>query len=331
MRHSKSCSNHVRSGESNPNIVVSKEIRDPGLSTLGSSAAHAYGPVLRRRLAEKGFELDRAYVGASALRRAQDTARIVFGRDRIATLPHFTENGQIPENTPAGRPYAAPNWSRFVAHLSTLVTEGQSVAVVGHGSFLLSLWPKLTGSPRSKRLNNLDGILLDADIGPRGLRVHSFEELHAPVTTGFSDTCGMPDMQKIAAIRKRMTRKQRGGNGSTGMPLAYFQDGAQMRGTVGEPSGTGLAGSWFRAPLHQTGGARRGSRRRTRRQQGGFGSRAERGRHSLRSQNGGFTPSIMGAFASNGMRLLPVAGYMGYKMYSNEPKTRRRTRGSRRS
>jgi phosphohistidine phosphatase SixA len=323
MRHSKSCSNHVRSGDSDPNIVVSKEIRDPGLSTLGSSAAHAYASILRRRLAEKGFELDRAFIGASALRRAQDTARIVFGRDRIATLPHFTENGQIPENTPAGRPYAAPNWPRFVAHLSTLVTEGQSVAVVGHGSFLLSLWPRLTGSPRSKRLNNLDGILLDADIDSRGLRVHSFEELHAPVTKGSSDTCGIPDMQKISVIRKRMTRKQKGGNGSTGMPLAYFQDGAQMRGTTAAATGVGLAGSWFRAPLHQTGG----SRRRTRRQRGGFGSRAERGRHSLRSQNGGFTPSIMGSFASNGMQLLPVAGYMGYKMYSNQ---KRRTRGSRR-
>ena len=321
MRHSKSCSNHVRSGESesNPNIVVSKDIRDPGLSTLGSSAAHAYGPILRRRLADKGFELDGAFVGASALGRAQDTARIVFGLDRIATLPHFTENGQIPENTPAGRPYAAPNWSRFVAHLSTLVTEGQSVAIIGHGSFLLSLWPRLTGSPRSNRLNNLDGILLDADIGPRGLRVHSFEELHAPVTTGSSDKCGIQDAQKIAAIRKRMTRKQRGGNGSTGMPLAYFQDGAQMRGTVGAPSGTGLVGSWFRAPLHQTGGARRGSRR-----------RAKRTRHTRRAQHGGFSPSIMGSFASNGLRLLPVAGYMGYKMYSNETKTRRRTRGSRR-
>ncbi len=306
MRHSKSCSNHVRSSDSNPNIVVSKEIRDPGLSTLGSSAAHAYGPILRRRLADKGFELDRAFIGASALRRAQDTARIVFGLDRIATLPHVTEHGQIPENTPAGRPYAAPNWSRFVAHLSTLVTEGQSVAVVGHGSFLLSLWPRLTGSPRSKRLNNLDGILLDADIDSRGLRVHSFEEIHAPVITGSSDTCGIQDVQKIAAIHKRMTRKQRGGNGSTGMPLAYFQDGAQMRGTAA--AATGTAGSWFRAPLHQTGG----SRRRTRRQ---------------RSQNGGFTPSIMGSFASNGMQLLPIAGYMGYKMYSNQ---KRRTRGSRR-
>jgi broad specificity phosphatase PhoE len=321
MRHSKSCSNHVRASapggpesESDPTVIVSKEIRDPGLSVLGSSVARTYGPTLRRSLSKEGFGLDGAFIGASSLRRAQDTARLIFGRSPVA-LPHFTENGQIPENTPAGSPYAAPNWSHFVAHLSTLVRDGDSVAVVGHGSFLLSLWPTLTGKARGKRLNNLDGILLDADIDAHGLRVLGFKEIRAPVFDVGADKCDVEDTRKIKGASRSMTR-QRGGNGSAGMPLGFFNDGAQMRGTMGEQTGVGLAGSsgsWVRAPLNQTGGRRRATRRK---------------------QQGGFSPSVMGAFASNGMQLLPMAGYMGYKMYSNQPKatrkTKRRTRGSRR-
>ncbi len=334
--------------ESDPHVIVSKEIRDPGLSALGTAAARAYGPALRRSLAKEGFDLDGAFIGASGLRRAQDTARIVFGRSPVG-LPHFTENGQIPENTPAGSPYSAPNWSRFVAHLSTLVRDGDSVAIVGHGSFLLSLWPKLTGKARGKRLNNLDGILLEADISPSGLSVLDVKEIRVPASftiKGDADKCDVEDTRKIKGTSRSMTR-QRGGNGSAGMPLGFFNDGAQMRGTTGEATGVGLAGSsgsWARTPLNQTGGRRQqnggfGSRatrgRHNRRSQsGGFGLRAKRTRRNRRSQSGGFNPSVMGAFASNGMRLLPMAGYMGYKMYSNQPKatrkTKRQTRGSRR-
>ena len=46
-------------------------------------------------------------------------------------------------------------------------------------------------------------------------------------------------------------------------------------------------------------------------------------RAPLPGQIGGFSPSVMGAFAANGMRLVPMAGYMGYRMYSNEKKKRR--------
>jgi hypothetical protein len=74
---------------------------------------------------------------------------------------------------------------------------------------------------------------------------------------------GLP--HKISAKSKKMTRytqrakkqKQRGG-AATSMPLAYFQDGAQMRGTYGEPTGVGLAGStnsMARVGISQTGGA----------------------------------------------------------------------------
>lgn len=42
-------------------------------------------------------------------------------------------------------------------------------------------------------------------------------------------------------------------------------------------------------------------------------------------QVGGWSPSLMASFAVNGMRLLPVAGYMGYKMFKNR-KTKKRRR-----
>jgi len=336
MRHAKSCSNHIRDSgsESNPRILLSQSLRDPGLSLLGERTARRYSPLLQSRLRAAGFDVDGALIGASLLRRAQDTARIVFTRSVVA-LPHFAENGKIPENTPAGRAYAAPSWTPFLRHLSTLVREGDSVAVVGHGSYLRSLWPRLTGSTRADRLNNLDGILLDVDLTPTGVRIHSFKEIPSNMNATGNDKCvgHVGHVQKLAVVGRGMTqrqRKQRGGNGSTGMPLAYFQDGAQMRGTSGDATGDGLAGSsgaWVRQPLLQTGGrTTRGKRTRHNRrsQYGGFGLRAKRTRHNRRSQHGGFTSSVMGAFAANGARLMPVAAYMGYKMYKNRRTVKKR-------
>ena len=46
---------------------------------------------------------------------------------------------------------------------------------------------------------------------------------------------------------------------------------------------------------------------------------------SKSKQVGGWSPSLMASFAVNGMRLLPVAGYMGYKMFKNN-KTMKRKR-----
>ena len=50
-----------------------------------------------------------------------------------------------------------------------------------------------------------------------------------------------------------------------------------------------------------------------------------------KNQLGGWSPSLMASFAVNGMRLLPVAGYMGYKMFKNNKTMKRRgkTRGTR--
>jgi hypothetical protein len=103
---------------------------------------------------------------------------------------------------------------------------------------------------------------------------------------------------KSKGMRKhRSTRKQQRG-GATSMPLAYYQDGAQMRGTYAEQTGVGLGAStntMARSAIQQT---------------------------------GGFAPSIMGPMVQNGMMLMPVASYMGYKMLKGSRSARRSTRRS---
>jgi hypothetical protein len=100
---------------------------------------------------------------------------------------------------------------------------------------------------------------------------------------------------KTAAPTRKMPRNQRGG-GVT-MPLGFFQEGAQMRGTYGSETGAGLGvmtANMARSALVQTGGRKKATRK--------------------NGQRGGFTPSVMGSFAANGLSLLPVASYMGYRM-----------------
>jgi len=300
MRHSKSCSNLVRATDED----ASQSIRDPGLTQMGAQAARAYGPRLRQKLAAEGFDVGNAVITSSKLQRAKETATLVFSRAPIA-LPFTTEFGVFLENTPAASPYQAPQWQPFLAALCKHVKDGDSVALVAHGSYLRSLWPRLTGRPRKERLKNMDGILVEATLSPTQLRVHSAKEIlySGPSMDSKSDQCKTGDKQKIARYR-RDTMKQRGGSSQS---IGYFNNGLQMRGTEGSPTGTGLAGmtdDYARAPLPQSGG-------RTRKRQGG-----------------GFSASVMGAFASNGLRLLPLAGYMGYRMYSNDASTRKRSRRS---
>ena len=275
MRHSKSCSNHLRQGAEN----ISSQIRDPGLTVLGRQKAIAYGPILRTNLANNGFNVDSAIVCASTLKRAQDTARLVFDKEpRI--LQGFSENGVVPENTPASGSYEKPDWKMFLKQLQLIAKDGDSLSVVGHGSYLRSLWPLLTGAERKERLNNMDGLLCEADLTENGLHVTSYKEIPcSDLVAHGSDTCSLGDTEKI----KRLSSMKGGAN----MPLAFFKDGAQMQGTYGEATGA----SWFRPTLYQTGG---------------------------KKQRGGFSPSVMGSFATNGLRLMPVAAYMGYKMFTRK-------------
>lgn len=117
--------------------------------------------------------------------------------------------------------------------------------------------------------------------------------------------------RRMAHKHSRRCRHSRQRGGATPMPLAYYQLGAYETRTT-DVTGAGIAGSsdsWVRTPVSQTGG-----RRMTRRAQ---------------RQSGGFSPSVMGQFASAGLRLLPVAGYMGYKMFSKKSRKASRKAGRR--
>jgi hypothetical protein len=311
IRHSKSCANHVRhlagtEDREHPLVAASQRLRDPPLSAIGQRMARAYGPLLRDRLADAGFNIHDATIGSSHLRRAKQTAALLFPGHATTTFPHFTENGAIPENTPAGMRYRTPDWDAFVAHLSR--HGDHEYVIIGHGSFLRSqAWPAVTGERREGRFGNLDGFIVEGDLTPSGIRVTSVKEIPyaGPVSPNGADQCELPT--KVAALTRTMSRRrtqkkqrqQRGGY-ATSMPLGFYKDGAQLVGTRGEPTGVGLAGSndtWARAPLQQTGG-----------------------------QRGGYPAGVVMPFVANGGRLLPVAAYMGYKMYKGSRKGSRRTR-----
>ena len=335
MRHSKSCCNHLRLNH--PELKeISNQLADPGLTVEGERVATAYGPALRRRLQAAGFDTEGCLVASSELKRARQTAAIVFGRPS-KPLPHFKEFGVLPENTPGGQRYSEPKWGAFIAKIAGQVKDGDSVAVVGHGSYLRSLWPKLTGAARTTNLRNMDGILLDADVSAAGIRVHSHREILCPLRfNDGADRCRPVDERKLNALGRRMTKRQRCQRGGGSMPLGMYVNGAQMQGTTGEPSGLDLGVStdtMARTGISQTGGSYRQGRR--------------QGRSLVKrpptmcgcDQRGGFVPSVMGAFVTNGLQLAPVASYVGYRMYKNQKPTRkatgskrtRRTRRTRRS
>lgn len=314
IRHSKSCANHVRhvadtENHRDPLVRASQQLRDPPLSAVGRRMASTYGPTLRARLRDLGFDLDTAVIGSSHLRRAKQTAALLFGHAKRITLPHFTENGALPENTPEGMRYRKPDWAEFVRHLSTIPSQKGEFIIVGHGSFLKGVWHELSGRPWAGTFNNLDAFVVEPDGSLRVLRYQGHVRPTEP------DQCALPT--KIAADdrMKRHTRKHRKEQhgGATPMPLGYYKDGAQMQYTSTSPTGANYGvsnGEWARAPIEQTGG-QRPSR-----------------------QAGGFVPSVMGNFVVNGLRYLPMtAAYSGYKLWDNQPRTRRRgtrRRGTRR-
>jgi broad specificity phosphatase PhoE len=300
IRHSKSCANHVRhvagtEDHTDPLMRASQQLRDPPLSAVGERMARNYGPRLRARLRDLGFDLDSAVIGSSQLRRAKQTAALLFDRDNLTVVPHFTENGALPENTPERMRYRKPDWSSFVQHLSTMSSQNNEYIIVGHGSFLKGVWRELTGRQWSGMFNNLDAFVVEPEGSVRVLRYQG------DVSPTEPDKCALPakiaadDRMKRDTRKRRRTqrkRRQRGGS-ATPLPLGYFKDGAQLQYTSASPTGANYGvsnASWARAPIEQTGGG----------------------------QAGGFTPSLMGNFAANGMTYLPsLAAYTGYKQWSN--------------
>ena len=324
IRHSKSCSNLVRDSAKtkkgnidwdHPIAKISQQIRDPGLTTVGRRMASVYGPNLQRRLKAAGLDLNRAIIGSSALRRAKETAALLFPDHSHLIFPHLTEHGALPENTPRGSHKSRPDWRAFIEHLCSTIVGDCDIVIVGHGSYLKAVWADISGK-EPWTLHNLDGFIVDGSVDDGHLHVKKTTKVpydHGVNTEG-ADKCPASEdhrfvAQKLSAHTKKMARRsklsrrrQRGG--ATGMPLAWYQPGAQMRAPyIAEATGTAASSTagWARPGLAQTGG-----RRQTRKQQGGF------------------APSVMGSFVSNGARLIPVASYMGYKLFSK--KGRRITR-----
>jgi broad specificity phosphatase PhoE len=304
-------------------------IRDPGLTEHGLLAARAYGPVLKDRLAAVGVSVEGAVVGASELRRAQETAAALFRREPVV-FPFFTEYGDIPENTPAGKPYTKPNLKRMLADVRQRFGESQPVIVVGHGSFLRSaVFPALTGQEWRGSIHNLDAFVVELDAAGSGsgtgklVRVIRYSG--KPMDSVKEDRCRvknaaffrMPKHSRKNRSQKNRAHKHQQRGGGT-MPLAWYHQGAQMQGRYLEPTGVGLAqplgNVWSRAPLNQTGG-RQSAKRQT-------GCRRRQGKEHV----GGFSPAIMGPFAESGIRLLPpVVAYIGHRFVKNSRrKTRRR-------
>lgn len=292
MRHSKSCSNHLRSEGVEE---LSQQIRDPGLTAIGQKMVDSYCASLQKKLTDVGFDLDTAIIGSSALLRAKQTAAGLFPGRQIVTIPHFVEYGAIPENTPREGATHNPSWPDVVKWMRRNLPDNGQMIAVGHGSYLRSeVGPVVNG-----RLNNLDGFLLDMEITPSGWRILNRRRIDydGRVQAGKSgDRCILPtDIAKIAAHTKmhRSTQRKRytqRGSGYT-MPAAYYHQGAQMYNTSPHETGTDYArpnGEWIRPPL---------------------------------AQRGGFSPSVMGGFVTNGLRyLVPAAGYLAYKSRSQKRK-----------
>ena len=178
IRHSKSCANLIRERGSRVRhthkrraiMSASQKVRDPGLTKIGQQMAESYGPALRAKAEAAGFDLETATIGSSALRRAKETAALLFPTSNLTVFPHLTEHGRIPENTPKRHTHTRPDWNAFLRHLRVdRATSEQAAAefiVVGHGSYLRGIWRELTGKPWAT-FHNLDAFVIEGDLDVR--------------------------------------------------------------------------------------------------------------------------------------------------------------------
>jgi broad specificity phosphatase PhoE len=209
IRHSRSCANHMRElDEALTN--ASQQLRDPGLTLIGQQMAELYGPVLQQRLVAAGFDTARLVVGASALRRAKETAALLFPAHAVEVMPHLTEHGAIPENTPrSGLGGRNPDWAAFIRYLCNTARAGSDgtchMAIVGHGGYLRTeVWGALTGRPKA-RMGNLDVILVEGDLDLAAGRL-----LHRRVTElPYRERIAGPDRCVVAEDHRHVVRHTR--------------------------------------------------------------------------------------------------------------------------
>jgi len=239
MTHTKIC--FIRHAESVANVMRehgepgSQDVRDPPLSAKGLRDAKAYGSTMRTILEKNGFDLRTCQVASSPLQRARQTVGALFPSKQALVVPSFGENGVIPENTPAGRPYQAPNFTKTMQWIKRLGTD---VVVVGHGSFLRQ------SLQQSQKVKNLDAFILEDD------RLKSVP---------FSKMVKLGRSRKRSTIRRRRSQKQsrnqRTAKQYGGYPLAMYSPGAQMHGTSPTATGVGIGSSndsWARNTIERT-------------------------------------------------------------------------------
>ena len=298
LRHSKSGSNLLRERGKKQE---SQALSDPGLTVLGRKAATEYSPVLQKILEDNGFDLDTTLVGASPLRRAQETASALFPTTTIQQFDALNEHGHIPENIPRCTTNSRKGWTVFLNWLTKHHPSG-SVVAVGHRTF----FRREVLRPLGKRapMNNMDGAILEYD----GTTLRFIK--HIP----YGKTIPMEGDRYIdrydrykrkSHTQSSMKHRSRSQNGGGTLPQAYFQDGAQIEARSDIPTGVfASVANWIRPPITQTGG--------------------KRATCKCKKQTGGFPPAIMGSFVENGLSLLPAAGYMFYRSRSAKKKTLRR-------
>jgi broad specificity phosphatase PhoE len=218
IRHSKSCSNHVRDiagthDLANPLVADSQQIRDPALSTHGAAMARAYGPALQARLHAAGVPLEGPTVlfGSSGLRRARETAGLLFPDAPLAHLPHIMEFGNIPENTPARLRRTRPDFRAFLRHIHELPQS--TFVVVAHGSFLRSeAWPIVSPHrPTHPRFGNLDAFVVRTGLSEDGrlIRTRATDLPWSGRKPKGADRCSRRVERLVAHHRSRKTRKNR--------------------------------------------------------------------------------------------------------------------------
>jgi phosphohistidine phosphatase SixA len=177
-----------------------------------------YSAPLQAKLRKEGIDLDTAFIGASQLKRAQQTAQRLFPTASIQVVPHFTENGVIPENTPVGGLHSKPNWP---AALRSLAKSGHNqMIVVGHGSYLRHLvWPTLSKTP-SGFMANMDAIVIDANLSPRGrlsdirakrIKYDGSIDIETP-----GDRCSLLSTSLLSTRRKTKKQKSQKSQSQTG-------------------------------------------------------------------------------------------------------------------
>lgn len=215
IRHSKSCSNYMRQvagteHRNHPLVKASQQLLDPTLSSVGKKMAIHYRPTLHQRLKDAGFDINKAIIGYSGLRRARETAQLLFPerRDAIHHLPHIKEHGNIPENTPAVARRCRPDWTAFLKHIYTM--PNSQFAVVGHGSFLKSeAWTSISNKPHG-RFSNLDGFLVTCILTEDGKILHPHvEEFKYQPPTYIKDAVDKCSAHIDRIVKKHINKKTR--------------------------------------------------------------------------------------------------------------------------